>query len=65
MTSKFAYLFVPEINFVDLKSPNDYERKIPQELMDLLDHQEERRAWLIMEKSPMINLNNEKDPRMV
>ena len=50
MTSEFAYLFVFEINFVDLEHPNDYEREIPQELRDLLDQEEERRARTIIEE---------------
>ena len=65
MTSKFYYLIVLEINFVDPKNLDDYEGEIPQKLRDLLDHKEERCIIPIMEETLMIKLGTKEDPQMV
>ena len=44
MTFEFAYLLVPEINYVYHENSSDYEGELPQELKNILHHEEKRRA---------------------
>lgn len=54
-----------KINFVDPDNSDEYEEEIPEVLREMIDLKEERKAKLIVDEMIVINLGDEKDPKLV